>query len=277
MLQQRWIVKDLIKLLSVIHQPQEEIHLGKVILLAGLSHPMCDMDYFMSRLARNLVSNGFRVAQVDLRGHGDSPQHFSEVNLESLRKDISMIINYFHNQYSENLYVVGRGLTATLLAEMAEVELVAGVAGIAPYCIHPKYLESKRELVVSPEFDTIELFPGDDYVQFSDFDSIDHGILNALGAMSYNFHGLEMSASLVDQLADFDSLTTLKTRSKEDCIWVFADPEDHKKVKTMNFDDASEYLDPQFYIKGGLTRNPKFQNRMIAQVSEWITNKSLLN
>jgi alpha-beta hydrolase superfamily lysophospholipase len=69
--------------------------IGAVILLAGFSQPMCDVDYFMSKLARQLAGNGLFVAQVDPRGHGDSGCELANVDLDTLREDITII-----NQYS---------------------------------------------------------------------------------------------------------------------------------------------------------------------------------
>src|SRR5262245_10518045 len=120
MLHQGWLVSDRARLLSVQHFPRDTLVIGGAVLLAGFSHAMCDVDYFMSRLARQLASNGIFVAQVDPRGHGDSSGELADVDLDTLRADINFIAGHYARQFPDLLLMIGRGLSATLMVEQLD-------------------------------------------------------------------------------------------------------------------------------------------------------------
>lgn len=275
-LRQNWIVTGDIQLLSVHVRPADRVPLGTAVLLAGFSHPMCDMDYFMSRLARQLAAQGIFAAQVDLRGHGDSGGKFSSVDLETLREDIRLVLNYCCRLSPDRLICVGRGLTATLLAELATEENVAGVAGISPYCIDPRMVQKHCTGIDEAATDAAKIFPGNDYVVWSDFSDAALNLLNALGAVPYNIHGLEASGRLIRQLSEFDARTALRPKKGQPRLWLF--PDGSARRRPMALDLAEDgYPDADLYRPESLPRNPVYQREALAMLVEWAVSTCQLN
>ena len=272
MLCQNWIVKDHIKVLAVNHWPEVPIPMGAVILLPGFSHAMCDMDYFMSRLARHLCAKGFFVAQVDLRGHGDGAGEFSDVNLTTLEEDIRLIIEYYRNRISDQLFCVGRGLTATLLASFAADAGLTGIAGIGPYCISPETMQPFSEKMKPDIFDAYDAFPGDDYVSFSDFDEESLCVLNALGAVPYNLHGMEMSRRLLNDLANLNALHSLRNANCN-TLWLFPS-QNSDEVNTVSFNKTSFYPGMELFRSSPLPREPRAQLKFQAVLTDWILDSA---
>jgi pimeloyl-ACP methyl ester carboxylesterase len=269
MLYQNWIAGEDSSLLSVHHWPANRIALGSVILLSGFSHPMCDMDYLMSKLARQLSDCGFFVAQVDLRGHGDSGGDFKEVDLVSLQEDIDTVIQYYSNRYTDNLYCVGRGLAASLLIKLAPTHC-AGVAGISPYCLNPRALAGHIAWHSNETVDATDVFQGHDYVTFSDFDHAMVTLLNALGTVPYNLHGMEISTRFLAQLAEFDPLAAFKENDKFNSLWLFPNSITPNLVDIVRFDESSRYPATDVYSNESFVRNPKVQQKYISTVINWV-------
>jgi hypothetical protein len=212
MLNQTWLISSQIRLLTVQHVPPERVPAGGAVLFAGFSHPMCDVDYFMSRLGRRLVNNGVFVVQVDPRGHGDSYGELADVDLDTLREDINVVTDHFAGMFPKRLLLVGRGLAATLIAEQLGGRPQFSIAGICPYDLTPDAFGSCVHAgnAKEPSVDAFALFPGNDYYRLSDFDPRSVTALKALGAMPYSVHGSRLSRSLIRQLAVFDASSVLR-------------------------------------------------------------------
>jgi pimeloyl-ACP methyl ester carboxylesterase len=266
---QSWIVASDVKLLSVHHWPTDP-PIGTAILLAGFSHSMSDMDYFMSRLARQLSASGLLVAQVDPRGHGDSPGRFSDVTLDSMREDIRSIVRHHIERHTRPVIGIGRGLAATLLAERGLRDGLAGVAGVMPYCIDPTLVP---QAVSGTTADAYEVFPGNDYVNLSDFTDSTRCILNALGVVPYNLHGTEVSAELLKQLATFDSVKAFRREDQARSLWLFPGSAGVHAVRVGDagcYPPLDAYRGDQF-----LLRNPKSQQQAIAALRTWVRTLSI--
>lgn len=263
MLCQNWIVKGSSRVLTVNHWPDVPIPMGAVMLLPGFSHAMCDMDYFMSRLARQLCSRGFFVVQADLRGHGDGAGEFSEINFQTLEEDIRTLIDHYRNGISDQVFCVGRGLMATLLAAFATD--VTGIAGVGPYCISPKTIQ----IPTANTFDAYEAFPGKDYVKYTDFTEDSLCMLNALGAVPYNIQGMEMNRQLLQDLASFDAVSTLQNVKCKN-LWLF--PGEKKAITiSISFEQTPA---KELFHRSPLPREPRSQLAFQSALTDWILDSA---
>lgn len=259
--------------MSVHHRPAEPVPLGAAVLLAGFSHPMCDVDYFMSKLARQLARNGLFVAQVDPRGHGDSPGDFADVDLDTLRRDIELIVDHYLARFPGNLLCMGRGLTASLLAEVSAREGLLGVAGVAPYCIPPQVIQRQWTEVDTSSRDAFTVFPGNDYVAHKDFSEAALCTLHALGAVPYNLHGLRLSERFLEGLAQFDALPALQRAEAAHGLWLTRDERDPTALTTLRFDASSTHPPLATYRDAPLSRHPAFHRTVISRLTEWALDR----
>jgi pimeloyl-ACP methyl ester carboxylesterase len=271
MIHQHWILNGNIRMLAVQHRPTGVYPAAVAVLFAGFSHAMCDVDYFMSRLARQLVELGFLVAQVDPRGHGDSPGDFSDVDLDTLRADIAAALDHYARTYSKNIVCIGRGLSASLLAELSS-DAVLGVAGIGPYALEGALVRTHLATLDRVEGDAFDMFPGNNYSDLSDFSPAAARIIHALGALAYNLHGLRLSERLLGGLAGYDAQAVLGPPPMPAHLWL-----GHDDGATATFAGLSrgEVPDPTVYDQPSLPRDPAVQNRMIARLAEWAQERAL--
>jgi pimeloyl-ACP methyl ester carboxylesterase len=268
MITQQWIRLRKSRLLTTEHWPDEFAPAARVVLLPGFSHPMCDADYMMSKLARRLSERHFAVTQVDLRGHGDSPYPFDEVDLDMLREDVEALSRHYRTDYFDRTFFIGRGLTATLIAECARGSHIAGIGGIAPYCLVPEFAAQFSS--ESPK-DAWDIFPGNDYINHSDFDENACCMLNALGAVDYNLHGMRISQKLMAGLAEFDARAALeKTASRNSC-WIFCNPSEERPAVWRN----ETFPKTEFFREPPLPRDPKTQHEVIGLLGSWLTDTYL--
>jgi hypothetical protein len=246
---QTWLVNGPIRLLTVQHFPRGGFPIGGAVLFAGFSQPMCDLDYFMSRLARQLTNHGFFVAQVDPRGHGDSCGRLEDVDLSTLREDINFVAQRFAALFPDLLLVVGRGLSATLIAEQLGGRPQFALAGISPYALPPNVISSCHYPGIEDgtTVDARVLFPGDDYVRLADFPSGCIAVIDALGTVPYNLHGAGISRSLISQLADFDAAASLR-----------------------NGGNSNAFIPEQPFV-----RDPASQMKLISQLARWAMDRAM--
>lgn len=272
MLCQQWIVEGNTKIFTVQHWPDVPIPMGTVILLPGCSHAMCDMDYFMSRLARGLCARGFFVAQADLRGHGDGAGDFSDVSLATLQEDIAIVINHYSNM-SDQLFCIGRGLNATMLAGYSGSVTITGMAGVGPYCLPAAVAGKFANAMQAAACDAYEVFPGNDYVSFSDFEAEALYMLNALGAVPYNLHGMEMSAQLLQDLAAFDAVHCLQHAPAASKLWLFrGDGPDN--ILSLSFNKTVPYSLRDLFGGSPLPREPRAQSKFLSVITDWILDSA---
>jgi len=273
MLNQRWLIRGDVRLLAVHHRPAEPVPVGAAVLWAGFSHPMCDADYFMSKLARQLAAGGLFVAQVDPRGHGDSSGDFADVDLDTLREDIALALDHYQARFPEGLLCIGRGLAAPLLAEAAAGRDLAGVAGVAPYFLPTGAVPPAGNAAPA---DAAELFPGRDYTGHSDFAEPALCLLNALGTVPYNLHGMRVSPRLLQGLASFDALAALRRISPACALWLVQDERDPDAAAALRLDDSMPAPRLAAYRRPLLPRNPAFHRTAISRLAEWALDRCAL-
>jgi pimeloyl-ACP methyl ester carboxylesterase len=92
---------------------------------------MGDLRSADAALAEALVADGFRVATLDLRGHGDSDAGFAELGDPATASDILALVE----QLGGPAVLVGTsmGASSALLAAAERPDLVRGVVAISPF------------------------------------------------------------------------------------------------------------------------------------------------
>jgi pimeloyl-ACP methyl ester carboxylesterase len=102
-----------------------------VVCLPGMG----DLRSTYRFLAPALVAAGFRVATVDLRGHGDSDDHFSSFDDEAAARDFVTVVE----QNGGTAILVGNSMAAgaAVLAAATRPELVRGLVLLGPFVRNP--------------------------------------------------------------------------------------------------------------------------------------------
>ncbi|AJQ26589.1 serine aminopeptidase domain-containing protein [Pelosinus fermentans] len=270
MFTQFWLVNNKISLAAVSHRNDlDRKSVCGVVLIAGFSQPMCDVDYFMSKLARQLSNLGIFVLQVDPRGHGDSEGNLENVNLYTLREDLSIAVNFVAEQVGDKVFCIGRGLSATLFAEISSLAPIRGVVGISPYCIEPSIVSEIWANIKPGIFDVNDIMPGTDYKSFSNFDIGKIAFCNAIGALPYNLHGQVMSTEILFNLFEYKPLEVLK-KCKDKSLWLLSEGKDNNRIVHWHLENEKLYPNLNNYVKNAIIRDPLWQYDIIERICNWI-------
>src|SRR5262249_53194661 len=151
------------------------------------------------------------------------------------------------------------GLAAALAAELAGTRRLLGVGGVAPYCL-PAQAVREHLQSAGDAADAFQAFPGNDYVEHSDFSPSSLRLLRALGTIAYNLHGAKISPRLLSQLASFEAPAAL--RSVAAGLWLAGD-------------GALDLNGPLDHDQDRFLRHPQRQEALLARVSEWALDRSL--
>ncbi len=92
---------------------------------------MGDLRSADDALADALIADGFRVAQLDLRGHGDSDIGFAELGDIATASDIAALID----ELGEPALLIGTSMSASaaVLVAAQHPELVRGIVLVSPF------------------------------------------------------------------------------------------------------------------------------------------------
>lgn len=281
MLSQGWIRSGDQSLAMVLRWPDKrDCNLGAV-LISGFSQSMCDTDYFMSRLARRLVSEGIYVLQVDPRGHGDSPGNLEDVTLDMLRADIRSAFTYAAEQWNtrrdthrvSRLMGVGRGLTATLMAEVSLDLELDGIVGIYPYCLDPAAVKDLSQKIRPGIIDTADILTGKDFSYFTDFDHDWMAFFDALGSgFLYNLIGQKVSTGILQELINYHPALML-TSQPETKLWLMPAHEVPEGYCSFIPEETHPYLSLQEYRENPFPSDTWWYHHVIERVCGWMIEK----
>src|ERR1700712_1915349 len=97
---------------------------------------MADLRSTWRHLVPSLVDAGFRVASMDLRGHGDSDTTFSSYDDIAAATDIAALAEHLGGRaiFSGS----SRGAAAALIAAAERPELILGLALVGPFVRDPQ-------------------------------------------------------------------------------------------------------------------------------------------
>ncbi|GKX31027.1 hypothetical protein SH1V18_35070 [Vallitalea longa] len=266
MLSQDWIVNSNSTLFSVSHWPHERAEVG-VVLVAGFSQPMCDIDYFMSKMARHMNKKNLYVLQVDPRGHGDSPGYLENITIEDLREDLFSAICHARNNISDKIYCVGRGLSATLFSEFLSADLVQGVAGINPYWISNDIVRKISNNVSTEVIEAADFFNENNEDVSNNIYDDKASFLVALGANKGNLFGQKLSASIIEDLTKFNAIEKLKSYT-ESTLWFFYSEQCSDHI--VRWDCLSDLNDTIDKNHCDFVRDPLWQYNVIDRICSWI-------
>jgi pimeloyl-ACP methyl ester carboxylesterase len=272
MLSQCWVIHDNMALAAVSRQPVASQYNRAVVLIAGFSQPMCDSGYFMSKLARRLSGEGIYTLQVDPRGHGDSSGNLEDVTLDILRADIKYAVDFAGEQTGGQVFCVGRGLTATLMAEMSIGQPLSGIAGINPYGLEPATVKEIFKEIGSGVVDTADILTGNDYGHFLDFDQDFHGFFEALGSgMLHNLVGQKIATKIIRELMEYEPYPIL-TASPETKFWLAADQDAERGMRRWTSDEEGEryFRTPREYRENPFSHDPLWHHHAIEMLCNWI-------
>lgn len=276
MVSQCWVIDGETALAAVSHQQDTSKDNMGVVLIPGFSQSMCDTDYFMARLARRLAGEGIYVLQADPRGHGDSPGCLEEVTLSMLRADIQSVVNYAAVQSGGAVMGIGRGLTATLMAELAPELPVAGVAGIHPYGLDPAAVKALIKNIGTGVIDTADILTGTDFSKFSDFNQDWLAFFDALGSgFPYNLIGQKISTDLFREMAVYEPNPILQASGAR--FWLIPDsnaPEGMDcRMPDGNGDGWEPYRSLRKYHENPFPSNTMWYHLAIEKICGWIVAK----
>ena len=258
------------RLFAIIHHPAANVKNQCILMISGVSLPMCDIDYFMSRFARHLCRQGFHVMQMDIRGHGDSYGNLEDVTIDTIREDMSEGINFLRDSQLGNVYIVSRGLNAALSAEFAEGGKVNGVAGIGPYCLLGSSVQQLWSGLISKNYYTgIELVPGNDYRTLTDFDKDKLAFFSALGARLRNILGQVISARFLNEIWQYDPCDMLNL-TKNKTYWLFHSMETDTQISEWTFNPENPYISLNEYNLQSFLRNPIWQFNIMKAIEAWL-------
>jgi pimeloyl-ACP methyl ester carboxylesterase len=100
--------------------------------LVVCSPAMGDTRDAFDPLAQYLTAHGFRVAQIDLRGHGDSDADFPKYGDEATANDLLAVIDQYGDGHA---YVVGASMSAAaaVIAAGKRPDAIAGMVLVTPF------------------------------------------------------------------------------------------------------------------------------------------------
>ena len=254
MISQKWIHSGKSELMCITRY-NEKCNKYCVILLAGYSLPMCDVDFFMTRLADSFLEAGIFSMQVDLTGTGDSSGELYQLNVKKAKEDIENIYKYAMRMGFEHIGFVSRGLSALIVSDLEHhLDYDFNIA-INPYHLSREYIKNNIDYVNSKKFKSSDFLQGTDYSNFSDFNKDRLIILLALGARIRNVHGQCLSGDLFNELREINARKILQTSNKS--IYLFVDNYAENEI-------SSDFLKYIYYDRvEELKRTPNLQMNLI--------------
>lgn len=260
MTSQRWFVKKDKRLIGVTYCPNK-IN-ASALLIPGFGMHMCDVDYFMSKLARKLYAASVYVLILDPYGHGDSYGNLQDCTISSLIEDILIGIEHCKT-VSDNTYCFSRGLLANLLT-IAEPNIK--IIGLSPVCV------SKESLVnIDVPSDIIEIckyIPGDDYVSYSDFNKDKLYLTEMIGARIRHIHGQFLNSDILNYILNCDHIHVLQQH--DNAQWIFFESDDEKLYKIYDKNEL-KYRSLSSYFKTAIYRDAVWQQNVINEIAKIIS------
>lgn len=265
---QCWISSNNKALLGIKYNTRISNPQVGALLVAGFGQPMCDADYFMSKLARRLASFGICVLQIDPVGHGDSQGNLEDVTLSSYYSDLKASAGYMLN-FVSNVFCIGRGLSATLFSKVSVELPLLGVAGIEPYCVNGKEVATIWKDIKDNFFEVDEIIQGNIHMQGFDLKNEKVTFFGALGADVENLQGQRMSSRLINDLKEFDPYNEIKA-CKSKSHWILAKGFDSTEITIWKLPSEKKYSTVSDYSNISLPANSFWQHNAIESISAWV-------
>jgi hypothetical protein len=260
MICQKWLVKGAKTLMGVVYRP-EKIR-GTALLLPGFGMHMCDVDYFMSKLARKLSDAGMYTLLLDPYGHGDSYGELDECTIDSLKEDIMMGVEHCKT-VSDNIYAISRGLLANLLVS---ADTYVNVIGLSPICIDKDLISDF--ILPKQSVEIYQYIPGKDYVGYTDFDKDKLCLMEMIGGRIRHIHGQFINPDILTYVLTCDHIQVL--RQYENACWIFFEPSDERLFRMYQSSEL-EYRKLSAYYKTAIYRDAMCQYNVIDEIVNMTT------
>jgi pimeloyl-ACP methyl ester carboxylesterase len=103
--------------------------------LVVLAHGMGDSRHSYRHLAPALVAAGYRVANLDIRGCGDSSAEWPGYSRTDIAGDLVALVRHLVGDSGDRAVLVGQSISggAVTIAAATAPELIAGVVELAPF------------------------------------------------------------------------------------------------------------------------------------------------
>lgn len=119
-----------------------------VVLVSGFSEPLCDMDYYFSKMAKYLYQQGNSVFQMDLFAHGDSTGKSEDITISKLMNSIMDVIEHAMSNGFSSIIIVSRGIMGTLISDyFASNSLVTKIIVVNPWYYSPAKSKELRKAI----------------------------------------------------------------------------------------------------------------------------------
>ncbi|MEK4510170.1 hypothetical protein [Paenibacillus sp. FSL K6-2524] len=243
-----WINVHKNSLSGVCHIPSRNERGAAALLIAGFPQPMCDIDYFMSRLARRLCQKGNHVFQLDPFGVGDSSGLLEEVTYTTLVTDLCQGIAYIQNQGFSEIHCISRGLPAYLFVELAKSlcpEL--RVIGLNPF--HGSQ-DLDISLLKEKSYELIDLYDTFPPEQVDLF-------LDDIGAKPSNLRGQRISGLLLKEILAIQPDKEFIHKHIDHCIWTLSSSSEGRNKNVFS----------------AFVRDAEWQNRIISEICNYVSGK----
>ena len=259
MINQKWFVKNNKTLMGVTYCP-EKIY-AAALLLPGFGMHMCDVDYFMSKLARRLYAAGVYVLLLEPYGHGDSYGDLQDCTISSLIEDIMIGVEHCRT-VSNNIYCFSRGLIANLLVNTAsDIKII----GLSPVCVNKDSISGFD--IPNDSVEICKYIPGDDYVAYSDFDKDKLCLIEMIGGRIRHIHGQFINPDILNYILTCNHMQTL--REHDNAHWIFFESDDGKLYKIYNNNEL-KYRELSSYFKTAIYRDALWQHYVIDEIVKMI-------
>lgn len=226
---------------------------GVVVLLPGFSQSACDVDYFMTTLANELIRLGYITIQVDIYGHGDSYGDLSELSIEIVETNILSVYKYIKMTWKDKvIFAVSRGFYGNLLSTES---------------ISNKF---EKIICINPVISKINLFDLTKYIENEILElseilsenSIMNSFFISLGADLTNIRGQKIASDFLIDI--FSSINNL--RQYENVVIISSYNDQNKLNRIILSEEVAfpiEYIAEHCFI-----RDPEWQTDLISEVSE---------
>lgn len=195
MMMQTWIDSALGRLFVLDYghvQPQCK---APVLILSGFGEATCDKECFMSKLARYLQKQLFRVFQADIYGHGESSGNLEDVSVEKILCSVNSFISYIFRVCGTWPMVISRGIIGTILID--KLDDSSQQLCLNPYYPDPRIARGLSQLIQNKQISFNTLLEG--YCKDINVESPYSGLIMILSESGL-FHQHNMSREFVTEI-----------------------------------------------------------------------------
>ena len=225
---------------------------GVVVLLPGFSQSCCDIDYFMTNLANELIQMDYVTIQVDLCGHGDSYGELSELSINVIEENIICVYEYVKRTWmNKPIFAVARGFYGNLLYTKSLSEKFEKII-----CINPvkcklnltEYIKYKQNEVLEISEMLLE-------------NSLVESFFISSGADITNVRGQKIAGCFL-----MDIVNTINSLKQPQNAVIISSYNDQNKINLI-LHSEDKIFPVEYIAEHSFIRDPEWQSELINMVS----------